>query len=709
MKRLIQGFGGILAVLLLVACAEDDAAQSISCTGDSDCPTGQFCDNGTCAPEDSNTDGDGYVPPDGDGAVPECYENFDCDPGLICKNGKCVIPGSGDEDDDTEVPTDGDDSPTDGDDDAIDGDDDSTDEDNAPQPCQSNADCDDGFYCNGTETCGLGSVCSPGVPPCDDQVACTENRCDEDSDTCFYVADHTRCDNGNQCDGTETCDETLGCQTGEAPVCDDETDCTLDRCDPVEGCVYQPDHSLCEDSTDCNEDLCVSGEGCTHPTVAGACDDSVDCTEDSCLSGQGCRNMPVDSACNDDIHCTMDICHPTAGCDNQTTHALCAEDEMCDPTSENADPTTGCKLRPQCETDPDCDDGRWCNGVETCVDQICIPGTSIDCADTVDCTNDICNDDLDICMNLPDNGFCSDSNPCNGEEVCHATDGCQAGTPIDCNDGFDCTSDSCQDGVGCQYIPDDDLCAGDLVCEVGVGCTDPPECYNDNDCDDGNVCNGIEICVNGECEPGPDYCEQFLTGNHDRVNCTTECVFSCENQYVDCNNDLGNPNGNGCERHIPPMTFGQNNPVTGNTCTGGANNLNGYSCSSYPSQMGYDMVYQWTATASDRLYAGVEATGSGLDPDIFILTDACNPNSAFACDAASGESYTDFNVTSGTTYYFVVDALGSDECGGFRMGIEWYDNVSCETTGNRHMTTFLFVFLMIAGFGLLAFRRKTKA
>jgi len=59
----------------------------------------------------------------------------------------------------------------------------------APIPgcCQSNADCDDGIYCNGIETC-VNGMCQPGIPPnCDDGNGLTVDCCDEDTDTCIHT------------------------------------------------------------------------------------------------------------------------------------------------------------------------------------------------------------------------------------------------------------------------------------------------------------------------------------------------------------------------------------------------------------------------------------------------------------------------------------------------------------------------------------------
>jgi hypothetical protein len=48
----------------------------------------------------------------------------------------------------------------------------------------------------------------PGTPPvCDDGVACTLNACDEASDSC--ISTPIDCDDGQWCNGTESCDAVL--------------------------------------------------------------------------------------------------------------------------------------------------------------------------------------------------------------------------------------------------------------------------------------------------------------------------------------------------------------------------------------------------------------------------------------------------------------------------------------------------------------------
>lgn len=91
-----------------------------------------------------------------------------------------------------------------------------------------------------------------------------------------------------------------------------------------------------------------------------------------------------------------------------------------------------------CGSDSECDDGRYCNGLESCVDGVCIPGEFVDCDDGNLCTNDTC-DDATGCV-YENNAFaCAD-------------------------DGDECTFDTCQDGV-CTH-PDNGLCGVPTPCSA---------------------------------------------------------------------------------------------------------------------------------------------------------------------------------------------------------------------------------------------------
>jgi hypothetical protein len=51
----------------------------------------------------------------------------------------------------------------------------------------------------------------------------------------------------------------------------------------------------------------------------------------------------------------------------------------------------------RCDDGASCDDGLFCNGVETCVSGACEPGTAIACDDHIACTDDACDEDLNAC------------------------------------------------------------------------------------------------------------------------------------------------------------------------------------------------------------------------------------------------------------------------------------------------------------------------
>jgi hypothetical protein len=85
--------------------------------------------------------------------------------------------------------------------------------------CVTQAECDDGVFCNGAEVCDPVLDCQPGPPVVvDDGVACTDDSCDEAGDVVVNTVDDALCDDGDPC--------TVG-------ICDSETGCASV---PVEGC-----------------------------------------------------------------------------------------------------------------------------------------------------------------------------------------------------------------------------------------------------------------------------------------------------------------------------------------------------------------------------------------------------------------------------------------------------------------------------------------
>ncbi len=128
-------------------------------------------------------------------------------------------------------------------------------------------------------------------------------------------------------------------------------------------------------------------------------------------------------------------------------------------------PVLSIEFTTPCNQDSDCDDLLFCTGVETCVANVCTPGSdpcpgqfcnenqnactdcvdSADCNDNIACTNDACV--AGNCVFTPDNALCPDNGAyCDGPEICDAALDCiSAGDPCGltaiCNE----TTDVCDD------------------------------------------------------------------------------------------------------------------------------------------------------------------------------------------------------------------------------------------------------------------------
>lgn len=313
-------------------------------------------------------------------------------------------------------------------------------------PCEDDAICDDGLFCNGLEFCDLDTMtCAAGADPCegllgcdedgdyciecdaetpcvDDEDLCTvddcvdglcpytpvdcgDNVCDPNTGECIGCVDDADCDDGLFCNGAEFCEDSE-CVDGMAPcdpvteVCDEDTGtCVVidlcdgvvcdngDFCDGEETC--DPDTGLCVDGTDpcegavdCDEDT----DECIWCTVAADCDDADLCTDDACDAGV-CVNTPVD--CDNGL-----FCDGVETCDELT--GLCVDgDDPCDPLIEGCDDVLNvCTDLIVCTVDADCpDDGLFCTAAWVCVAGFCEVG----------------------------------DDPCNADEICvEATDSCTA-------------------------------------------------------------------------------------------------------------------------------------------------------------------------------------------------------------------------------------------------------------------------------------------
>lgn len=309
--------------------------------------------------------------------------------------------------------------------------------------CQNNpnsASCDDGLYCNGADSCSGGACTQHGGNPCGVGEICVEA-----SDTCGTIA----CSNAGDCA--------------------DSNGCTTDTCvNPgtvSSYCTNTPNSAACTDGLYCNgTDTCAGGTCSVHagnPCSAGEqCLEATDeCVIDECDVAADCQESPTDNPC------TTDTCVNAS-----------AANSTCQRTNNSAS----------------CDDGEFCNGVDTCQTGTCSVHAGNPCP-----TNFTCNESTDTCE-----GECS--------------------TNADCTETPDeaCTTDVCNAGT----------------CE---------RTNNTDACDDSTYCNGTDTCASGTCSThagdpctGTDVCEEFddvcaaFAPRVDNSNVTSRCIATPTNQIT---------------------------------------------------------------------------------------------------------------------------------------------------------------------------------
>ena len=424
----------------------------------------------------------------------------------------------------------------------------------AQGPCTVDADCDDGIFCNGTETC-VASVCQPGTDPCA-PLGCDE----EDSATWNYLVcvvdppiTYQFDFNGDEVWDTEWCLE-MGETVDVAIWIDDYNlpevlwgsawffmnyDDNYLQVNAENSYIYDtnnggpwaPGFSWFDDigdggivfelrtgnpwggvlPTDGKVKLAViqlERIGATPPPG-----DAQIGTEDGIVinyAGRGFKPADADATiyyCDDGNVCTADSCDPGTG--------ACIHD----PIPHNGNP---------------CDDGDACTTADTCAGGACAGGAAPECDDGNICTDDSCNP-ASGCINANNTAPCDDGNACTTADTC-AGGSCAGGAPPDCDDGNICTDDSCDPASGCinanNSAPCDDsnacttadtcaggACAGGSApnCDDGDVCTDDScnpasGCVNANNtapCDDGALCTVNDTCDSGSCSGSPVNCSSL--------------------------------------------------------------------------------------------------------------------------------------------------------------------------------------------------------
>ncbi|HRE88610.1 MAG TPA: hypothetical protein PK095_05665 [Myxococcota bacterium] len=390
--------------------------------------------------------------------------------------------------------------------------------------------CNDGDACT-NDSCDpvLGCRSTPKV--CDDGVACTTDACV--AGECVFTAQPSLCNDGNVCNGGETCDPTRGCVPGQPLVCNDGNVCTNDSCDPVRGCVTTNNTNPCDDGNACNN-ACLEwdvepvaawtlsnfdgglgehgfwlpgfngGNGVTYMTLQP--DTKLAWWDDGSAMIAGTAVVTASAGnigLGDRYTVEMYFAYRGQGPAGEggggpkmsplveyedtlgwhyfdlTSGFLFGLDDLSDfVTFEQypADSMMPFQLGVGAN-DKTLDFGAatWltfdrsyaggvsagvgdlnadleayeCPTQDLCIDGECVGRGPIDCDDGDQCTTDSC-DPATGCVSTPYYGACNDGNACTTEDTCSGT--C-SGTPIVCDDQNACTTDSCDPVVGCVFEP----------------------------------------------------------------------------------------------------------------------------------------------------------------------------------------------------------------------------------------------------------------
>jgi hypothetical protein len=113
----------------------------------------------------------------------------------------------------------------------------------------------------------LGGPCTEDAQ-CDDLIACTFDRCDLTLSRCRNTPDDALCADSEYCNGVEKCVLRRGCVPGAVVTCQDESACTIDRCiEATKSCEHLPRDV---DGDGDPDDHCAAHKDCddNDPTVS---------------------------------------------------------------------------------------------------------------------------------------------------------------------------------------------------------------------------------------------------------------------------------------------------------------------------------------------------------------------------------------------------------------------------------------------------------
>ena len=356
--------------------------------------------------------------------------------------------------------------------------------------------CDDGFWCNGDETC-LAGLCTSGSRNCDDQIGCTVDSCDENADQCVNTPSDQICEDAipplndcqqSLCRPSNQASDANGCRNTPLPS---TTECleAAGDCDVAEFCDGINFQCPQDDKLGPNDPPCRDSSGPCD--IAEVCDG----VNDDC---------PSDEVEPDTVTCNPGLGSPNGG-------VVCDPPELCDGTTKQCPPNMVAPLGTVCRVG----------------------------------SGDLCDTD-ETCSGVAEQPCPADDAPANAGVECRAGDG----SP---NDGSECNPAERCTGVPGEACPDDSCNVGG-VCRPSAGqCDVIDRCPSSEECDGavcpenhfkphGTSCDEMDsnTCTIGECSGSSSDCHTVVLDDGtpcaspcgDDATCLQgQCVCPCE---VDC-------------------------------------------------------------------------------------------------------------------------------------------------------------------------------
>lgn len=413
-------------------------------------------------------------------------------------------------------------------------------------PCTSNAQCNDGKFCTADLCIGNNCIC---------------------------VHNNDQCEDGNFCDGDNFCNAaTDTCDEGPPPTCNAPLFCSIQYADCVE----------CDDTHACPtqaEPSCNSSGVCVECTDPVQCQDTSFCNGQESCDGSGvCQNGTP-------ISCTKNCFRGTSPGAVCTSNGTCGSGGIC--VGFCSELRLQCV---QCHEDVDCDNGVFCDGVETCVNNVCVAGPATSCKRCIGgsaigtpcsmnsecpgstCTGatTFCNESSNQCVLCMNDSQCDDFNYCTSNacvfnscvfspknSICEQPDG------LFCNGVEVCNH---QLGNPCSINRNDASCCFHGLCDPPKSCTTNAQCVtSQGQTCISNLCQPPIGCdTNAQCQSGQTCVNDTIPVVNDGISCTTDACVEATDQVTHTPNNAACSDGLACtgsETCVPGSVNAD--PVTG--------------------------------------------------------------------------------------------------------------------------------------------------